>query len=484
MSDTLRIVSLGRRLSELALQHGDRAAVLLQYADRQFQQINYATLDAQSNQVARLMAAAGVAETSRVAIALPNSIEWFVSCFAVWKLGACVFTIRSDLPDWETQRLFEAARPSHSLGVRPGKNFEGVVQLDIGSLEGVNASILPDRIPKPFKINATGGSTGVPKIVVPQTPGVIAVGASAQKDALRLTSGQVQLVAGPLYHYGPSRNAIAGVTDGHTVVIFERFDPQTTMEAIEQHKVQIGMLVPTMLFRILKLADYEKFDVSSLLRMTIAGAKCADWLFEKAIAVFGPEALFVGYGGTENIGVASATAKEWLSHRGTAGKPIFTDVRIQDEQGNALMPEEVGEIWMRPHGGVSTAYLGQEMRQTEDGFATLGDIGWLDPDGYLYVADRRTDMIVSGGSNVYPAEVESALLRHPGISDAAVVGRPDPEWGTRVHAVLVAFGGTLDNKEVKTFCSGLLAPYKVPRSFEWRDILPRDDLGKLRRSSL
>ncbi|MCK9543089.1 MAG: AMP-binding protein [Novosphingobium sp.] len=477
-------VSFGRRLGMLAGEHPERIAAVVERPEDRAISITFAELDHQSNRAARMLEARGIGPDARVALALPNSIDWFVACFAIWKLGACVFTIRSDLPAWETDRLCEAAQPTHALGdlVRP--NIPSFPRDVLADLSAFPADPMSDRIPAPYKINATGGSTGIPKIVVPNKPGIVSLDGSPQSKLLRLEKGQVQLVVGPLYHYGPSLNAISGVLDGHTVVTFERFDARAVMRAIETHRVQIGMLVPTMLYRVLELPDIESFDTSSIVRLSIAGAKCPDWVFEKAIDIFGADVLFVGYGGTENVGIASATAAEWLSHRGTTGRPVQSQFRILDPSGNVLAPGEIGEIWMRPLTGISTRYLNAEMPVTDDGFTTLGDIGWLDDDGYLYIADRRRDLIVSGGANIYPAEVEAALLQHPAVADAAVVGMIDAEWGARVHAILIAAGDPVSYEELKRHCGELLAPYKVPRSAEWRDALPRDDLGKLRRSAL
>jgi bile acid-coenzyme A ligase len=480
-----RIVSLGRRLTELAHAHPQRPAVIMKRRDRTDDIISYGDLDAQSNRGARLLSSRGVGATSRVALAAPNSIAYFVATYAIWKLGACVFPIRSDLPKWERDRLVEAARPTHVIGSFDDLDLPQVRLSEMADLEAWPAAELPDAVPHPYKVNATGGSTGLPKIVIPDEPGTVRADDPRPRGANSTPPGHVQLVVGPLYHYGPSLNAISALNAGSTVVALEAFDAALVMVAIETHRIDTGMLVPTMLYRVLELPDLGKYDVSSLQRLSIAGAKCPDWVFEKAIGIFGPERLFVGYGGTENIGMASATGAEWLAHKGTTGKPISTEVQILDDQGSLLPTGEIGEIWMRPRGGLATRYASGALRSNADGFATFGDMGWLDADGYLYIADRRNDLIVTGGANVYPAEVEAALLQHPGVSDAAVVGAPDAEWGATVHAVIVPAGPERPgDQELREFCRRRLAAYKVPKSFATLDALPRDDLGKLRRSAL
>jgi bile acid-coenzyme A ligase len=478
-----RIVSLGRRLTELAQANPQRPAVIVKSKSGD-ESATYRELDLASNRAARLFAEHGVTQASRVALAAPNSVAYFVATYAIWKLGACVFPIRSDLPKWERDRLVQAAEPTHVIGEFEDSGLPQVRVSELSHLDRFSDAELPDATPNPYKVNATGGSTGVPKIVIPTEPGVVYADDPRPRGANSAPVGKVQLVVGPLYHYGPSLNAISGLNLGSTVVLLQAFDPALVMGAIQDHKVDTGMLVPTMLYRVLELPDLAKYDVSSLQRLSIAGAKCADWVFEKGIEVFGADRIYVGYGGTENIGMASATGAEWLQHRGTTGRPINTDVRILDEAGRELPTGEIGEIWMRPRGGLATRYASGGLRE-KDGYASFGDMGWLDADGYLYIADRRNDLIVTGGANVYPAEVEAALIQHPHIADAAVVGAPSAEWGATVHAVIVVAGDwPLDEQEVREFCRQRLAAYKVPKSFARVAALPRDELGKLRRSAL
>lgn len=197
------------------------------------------------------------------------------------------------------------------------------------------------------------------------------------------------------------------------------------------------------------------------------------------------------YGGSEGIGGSFIRGDEWLEHPGSVGKPVGCDLKILDDQGNELPSGEVGLIYARrlsDHPAAPEArYIGTDpLPATTDGFMTLGDLGWLDEDGYLYIADRRTDMIVTGGANVYPAEVEAVLSQAPGIADVVVIGVPDEEWGRRVHAIVEPLDSTEPPVEsaLDTLCREHLASYKVPKTYEYLPELPRNAAGKIRRSAL
>jgi bile acid-coenzyme A ligase len=489
-------VSYGRRLTDLAEQHPHRPAVIIATPGAAEESLSFLELEQRANRLARLFQQRGIGQSSVVALALKNSSAYFVASFATWKLGACVFPLRWDLPDWERERLLEVAKPHLLVGdLAPGATTV-LSPNDFQQGDGLDSGPLPDVVAQPFRMNATGGSTGTPKIVVSRLPGIVNPEAPWGPIAktLCLEPGQVQLVAGPLYHFGPSSNAIGGLLGGHTLVVLTGFEPAHTLEMIARYRVQIGMLVPTMLYRIMQLPDLANGDrashhLASVVRLSIAGAKCPDWLLRKAIETFGADKIHTGYGGTENIGSTSVSGRDWLTHPGTVGRGNFTDIKILDDNGGELPTGEVGEIWMR-HQGLATPLFeyrgGATTKLTEDSYASLGDLGWVDEEGYLYIADRRTDMFVSGGANVYPAEVEAALLEHPSVADVAVVGLPDDEWGARGHAILVLHGDRppVDTEALKEHCHSRLARYKIPKSFEFVAGLPRDTLGKIRRSQL
>jgi bile acid-coenzyme A ligase len=246
-------------------------------------------------------------------------------------------------------------------------------------------------------------------------------------------------------------------------------------------------LVPTMMSRIWRLAPEVRaqYDVTSLTTVWHLAAPCPPWLKEAWIEWLGPEVIMELYGGTEGQAVTFITGAEWLAHRGSVGKVGVGEMRAVDAEGRTLPPGEVGEIYMRrPADAPPTyRYLGATARALEDGWESLGDIGWFDEEGYLYLADRRTDMILVGGSNVYPAEIEAALDEHPLVQSSAVIGLPDEDLGSRVHAIVQPRDG-LTEEALREHVRTRLVTYKQPRSYEFVDENIRDDAGKVRRTQM
>jgi bile acid-coenzyme A ligase len=240
--------------------------------------------------------------------------------------------------------------------------------------------------------------------------------------------------------------------------------------------------------RMAREPDVEKRDLSSLESVLHGGAPLPEWVARRWIELVGPSHFFVSYGSSENAGIAMANGVQWLEHPGTVGHPFNTEALVVDDDGKELPPGEVGEVYLRWIGQTETSfeYSGQvKAKRNAEGFSSLGDLGWLDEDGFLFLADRRTDMIITGGANVYPAEVEAALSEHSDVVDCAVVGVPDPEWGSRVHAIVqLRSGATATADDLRAHCRQRVAPYKVPKTFEFIELLPRSAAGKLRRSAL
>jgi bile acid-coenzyme A ligase len=243
-----------------------------------------------------------------------------------------------------------------------------------------------------------------------------------------------------------------------------------------------------MMLRIARLPAFSRRDLSGLIVYHTAGS-CPAWLKREWIAKLGPSHVHEAYGASENVGYTTIDGEEWLRHPGSVGRPRHCEVRVTDEQGRQLPAGHVGTVHLRPLAGEGPAYayLGSDpLPTTEDGFTTVGDLGWLDEEGYLYIADRRTDLIITGGVNVYPAEVEAVLVRHDQVADAVVVGLPDVEWGRRVHAIVqpvdVANPPTAD--ELAAHVAGQLSSAKRPKTYEFLAQVPRDESGKVRRSQL
>jgi len=298
----------------------------------------------------------------------------------------------------------------------------------------------------------------------------------------------VQLVPGPLYHNGPFIYSMRGLLSGHSLVVMERFDAEGALRLVERHRVTWMLLVPTMMQRIWRLPEDVRtsYDVSSVERVLHLGAPCPEWLKRAWIDWLGPDRVLELYAGTESQGVTVIEGREWLERPGSVGRPALGSAfRILDEQGRDVPPGTVGEVFMMPAEGPGStySYRGAEPRSV-DGWESLGDLGWLDDDGYLYLADRSADLILSGGANVYPAEVEAVLDEHPDVRSSAVIGLPDDDLGERVHAVVDVSDAAVQPDDLLAFVAERLVRYKVPRTVELVREPVRDDAGKVRRSAL
>jgi bile acid-coenzyme A ligase len=296
------------------------------------------------------------------------------------------------------------------------------------------------------------------------------------------------LCASPLYHNNGFSYCFAPLLRGDQVILLGHFDAARAVDLIERHGVTMTVLVPTMLQRIARLPDVRDRDFSSLLRVVYGGASLPEWVARTWLELVPPERFHFVYGGSEVVGVATCTGREWLEHPGTTGVAVSCDIAILDGDRKPLPPGEVGEIWMRLHSEQQPfQYIGTPTpAPILGGYRTYGDMGWLDEDGYLYIADRRQDMIVTGGVNVFPAEVEAALSEHPGLVDAVVIGIPDAEWGHRVHAVVqpVDPADPPSTDDLRAFCKERLSGPKVPKDFEIVEEMPRTSAGKVNRSRL
>lgn len=486
-----RVVSYGKRLSDLAETQPDGTALVFITVKGDEQQISWRELDERSNRVARSLARIGIGQGDMVVIELPNSVEHVVCAFASWKLGACVLPLRWDLPDWERARVMEVARPAAVVGSGHGEGAWQQVGPAMLEDPTVSAEPVADCIPDPARAVASSGSTGTPKVICASGSGVFDLD-SIENVAARATgqrSDQVQLVPAPLYHTNGSIITYTSLLRGQSLILMERFVAELALEVIERHGVNTLTATTIMLQRMARCPDVTRRDLSSVESLLHGGAPLPQWLARFWIDRIGPTRFFVAYGSSENAGSCFARGDEWLAHPGTVGRPVNTDLRIRDEQGRDLPPGETGMILVRRPGQSSPVftYLGDVTDgASADDFTSLGDLGWVDEDGYLFLADRRVDMIISGGANVYPAEVEGALTEHPGVADAVVVGLPDDEWGERVHAIVVPGDAPRvpSPEELRSFCRERLAAYKVPKTVELVESLPRSDAGKIRRADL
>jgi bile acid-coenzyme A ligase len=442
-------------------------------------------LERRSNRLARDYAARGVRAGDLVTLGLPNGIEFLVACLATWKLGATPQPISARLPALERRAILELARPALAVGVDP-RECPGRPALPAGHVPDPSLAddALPDSVPRHARCMTSGGSTGRPKLILELAP------ATADPEVAEngMQRDGTALVAGPLYHAGPFITAWQSLLSGGTLVVMPRFDALGCLELIEAHRVDWALFVPTMMQRIWRLPDElrARFDLSSLRRVTCTGAPSPEWLKRAWIGWLGPERIYEAYGGSERIAGTLISGTEWLAHPGSVGRPgDGRHIRILDAQGRECAPGEVGLVYMMPAGGrgATYRYIGAEPSATADGWETLGDLGTFDDEGYLYLVDRQSDMVVVGGANVYPAEVEAALDAHPGVRSSAVIGLPDEDLGQRLHAIYEA-EAEIEPAELREHLAKHLAAHKIPRSFERVAEALRDDAGKARRSAL
>jgi len=470
-------------LSSILKMHADAEPSLPMVTCRD-RTVTRRAFDLRTNQLARAYAEFGVKQNDLVTIALPNGIEFYEAAVAVWKLGATPQPVSAKLPKAELKTIVELAQPSLIIG-------GAILGTDVAHLEpGFEAparlsdSELPESVAQHWRAPTSGGSTGRPKLIVSKQPEEF----DPEAPFMEMQRNQVQLVPGPLYHNAPFSLSTIGLSRGHQLVVMERFDALEALELIEKHRANWMVMVPTMMSRIWRLGPEvrARVDLSSIATLWHMAAPCPTWLKEEWINWLGPEKIWELYGGTESQGVTTINGVEWLAHKGSVGRPKETCLmKALDETGQELPPGEVGEIYIKPAAGAGTTYyyIGAEAHATPDGFESLGDMGWFDEEGYLYLVDRRTDMILSGGANIYPAEVEAAIDAHPLVRSSAVIGLPDDDLGARVHAI-VDVTAPLSIEDLLSFVGEKLARYKLPRTVEFVDFPLRDDAGKVRRSAL
>jgi bile acid-coenzyme A ligase len=469
-------MSISRCVTELAHRDPDRPAVVVDDVA-----ITRAELDRRTNRLARAYADLGLRAGDMVTVALPNGVGFVEACVAAWKLGATPQPVSARLPAAELEAVVALADPALVVGAQ----VEGrqCLSAQWAPAPSYDDGLLPDAVSAEWKAPTSGGSTGRPKLIVATVPGLFDPDVPAVPYLRR---DDVQLVPGPLYHNGPFLYAFRGLFCGHTVVLMRRFDAALALALVERHRVGFAMVVPTMMQRMWRLPERPRADVSSLHTLLHLGAPCPPWLKRAFLDWLGSDRVLELYAGTEGNGITLITGREWLERPGSVGRPALgSSVRVLDRETRAeLPPGEVGEVFLLPATGPGTTYryVGAEPTAV-DGWETLGDLGCVDADGYLYLTDRSADLVVTGGSNVYPAEVEAALDSHPAVRSSCVIGLPDDDLGERVHALVDAPAG-VDAAELLAHVGQRLVRYKVPRSVELVDGPLRDDAGKVRRSAL
>ncbi|MFB4265165.1 AMP-binding protein [Nonomuraea sp. GTA35] len=458
--------------------------------------VTYGDLLARVNQVSHGLRARGLATGDVVAGVLPNGVDALVMVMATGQIGLYYVPINWHLTDAEIAYILGDC-DAKVVVTGPGQAVPGAETGTAGLAEGQPADAPAGRTAGAV-MWYTSGTTGFPKGVQRGLPGaepeaIVPLYTWFFGEVVDLRPGaEVHLVTSPMYHSAPCAHAQFALHLGHTVVITPRFDPVHILELIERHRVSNAMMVPTMFHRMLQLpADVRaKYDVSSLRQVIHTAAACPVSVKQQIMDWWGP-VLYEYYGSTESTIAFSVKPHDWLARPGTVGRPAPTfEAKIFDDSGAELPPGEPGMIYVKS--GMGSFEYRKDPAKTAASkrgeWYAPGDIGYLDEDGYLFLCDRRTDLIVSGGVNIYPAEIEAALLEHPAVADVAVIGVPDEEWGHNVVALVQPAEGIEPGPELTAelmeHCGPRIARFKHPKVIEYREVLPRTPTGKLSRSKV
>lgn len=471
-------------------------------------QVTYAELEATSNQGAQLFRSLGLKRGDHIAILLENHPRFFQLCWAAQRAGIYYTAISWRLQPEEVEYIVGNCEASVFI---TSKARAAVVAPLVGNVELVRHWFMLDGVEPGFSawedaiaaqpatpiadesegmsMLYSSGTTGYPKGIkkaLPETP----YGDDTVKNAFTMLYGMgedsIYLSTAPLYHAAPLGFTMGCLRGGTTVVVMEHFEAERALEYVQDYKVTHSQWVPTMFVRMLKLpAEVRtRFDVSSLQCAIHAAAPCPVPIKEQMIDWWGP-VLFEYYAGTEGNGFVQLNSQEWLEHKGSVGRPLNCELHICDDNGEEVPQGESGTVFFG--GGGKFEYY-KDPGKTESsrhpkGWSTLGDVGYLDADGYLYLTDRKHFMIISGGVNIYPQEAENVLITHDRVVDVAVFGVPNADFGEEVKAVVQP--RTMDDATpelaltLMDFCREHLSHVKCPRTIDFRPELPRHPTGKL-----
>jgi acyl-CoA synthetase (AMP-forming)/AMP-acid ligase II len=469
---------------------------------------SYAELNARADSAAAAFGGLGLTAGDRCTHIHYNCIEGFEVGHALRKLGAVSVPVNTRLrggeiayllndsgarvvvagPEFiaavdEARPLVEDAGGRHWLAIGDGAPPPGWRSYE-ELLAGAAGAGVPDAgaLGAPMMIY-TAGTTGNPKGAF-RAGGVDPGTASTWFSAFGFSSDDVHLLAGPSYHSAPAVFSGLQQMIGATTVVLRRFDAERALRLIDEHRVTTTFMAPILVKRILDLpADLRaSFDVSSMRCLIVAAAPFPGELKRRAVEFFGPS-VFEFYGATETGLVTLITPEELLRKPDSCGRALpSVEIRLLDDEGNDVPEGQPGELWARSPGIFSHYHNKPEAteRNRRDGFFTVGDVAWRDEDGYIHICDRKVDMVISGGVNIYPAEIEAVLHAHPAVEDCAVVGVPDSEWGESLKAVVKLHAGAAAGADdLIAFVGERLAAYKRPRSVDFVDEFPRDSAGKL-----
>ena len=461
------------------------------------QRVTRAEYHERVGKAARVLSDSGIHEGDAIGVAMRNRPEFFELIAAATSLGARSVPIAWRLKHEEVAYVIQdSGAKIVFFDLDSNHSMEGLPSVSLERYEELLGSI---DLTRDAGVTTTGfsielyssGTTGRPKAIerdIPRDSG----GPPAMVNFLSILGvagpGEVHMFCGPLYHSQPIGFATQALAAGHRVVMLEgSFDAEECLRAIDQEGVTWLTCVPTHLIRILALPDevLSRYNLSSVKAVFHSAAPCPRDVKARAMELFPPNTIWEVYGGTEGA-MTMISPQEWQKKPGSVGRalPNIAEIRILDSEGNDLPLGEVGLIYGQAP--MSFHYRGApelDAQTWKGSLYTLGDMGYLDEDGYLFVTDRMKDMIITGGANVYPSEVEAVLFNHPAVGDAAVIGVPDEEWGEAILAI-VEPRLPITAEEVIDYCRQHLAHYKCPRFVEFMDQLPRDPNGKIRKREL
>ncbi|AZG47100.1 AMP-binding protein [Gordonia insulae] len=441
-----------------------------------------AEIDTRATRVARLLLDRGVRRDDRVIVSLPNEIGFVVACVAIWRVGATPMPMSPELPDDERAQIEDIARPTAAFGRRPAR--AEIAWVDEDHAGALSDDRLPDTWAHSWKAPTSSGSTGRPKVIASTAPALVDPDAAV---ASFVPQHAIQLVSSPLWHSTAFTYAFRGLTAGHRIVLEPSFDERAFLAAVERHRVTWAVLSPPSVRRLLRLPESARAerDLSSLQSILHLGGRCPapdkyallDWL--------GPGRVVEVYAGSESNGLTMVTGGDWLSRPGTVGRPVGgTEISIRHTDATPAQTGDIGTIWMRRGMSSAYTYLGAPSRRTDDGWDTLGDIGYLDDDGYLFVIDRAADVIRCGDATVYPADVEQAFEEHPMVRGAVAVGEPGPHGVHGLTVVVDVADAEVTAAALHAFARRRLPEVARPQRICLTHRPIRNDAGKIRRRAL
>jgi long-chain acyl-CoA synthetase len=476
------------------------------------EQVTYREFEARTNRLAHLFRAHGLNRLDHFAIFMENNVRYLEACGAGERSGLYCTCINSYLTAGElayivnnceakvliTSRAkrevaLEAVRDCPKLElclIVNGTGDDGpFIDLDEAVRGFPETPIADEWLGTPMLYSS--GTTGRPKGILrplPENPPAQPLPLYDFLNKLwQYREGMVYLSPAPLYHSAPQAAVALTIRNGGTVIIMERFDPERYLALIEEFKVTHSQLVPTMFCRMLKLPEEarRRHDLSSLEIAIHAAAPCPPEIKEQMICWWGP-IIHEYYGATEGLGFTACDSAQWLAHRGTVGPVLLGDLHVLDEAMQPCAKGSSGNLWFKtatPFVYFNDPERTAQSRSADGTMTTVGDVGYVDDDGYLYLTDRSTFMIISGGVNIYPQECENLLITHPKVADAAVFGVPNDDYGEEVKAVIQPMPDALWGRELEAelidFCKAHLSPQKCPRSIDFEEELPRLPTGKL-----